>query len=76
MKLGVPQTNIKELLNDKLSNLTNCICCEDLDSAYSLAEQESEKGDLILLSPGCSSTDMFSDYRERGDRFKELIQRT
>ena len=66
----------KELLNDKLSNLTNCICCEDLDSAYSLAEQESEKGDLILLSPGCSSTDMFSDYRKRGDRFKELIQRT
>ena len=66
----------KELLNDKLSNLTNCICCEDLDSAYSLAEQESEKGDLILLSPGCSSTDMFSDYRQRGNRFKELIQRT
>ena len=40
------------------------------------AVKESEKGDLILLSPGCSSTDMFSDYRERGDRFKELIQRT
>ena len=64
----------KELLKEKLSNLTSCICCDNLDSAYSLAKQASEKGDLILLSPGCSSTDMFKDYQERGNRFKELIK--
>ena len=64
----------KERLKQKLSNLTSCVCCDDLDSAYSLAEQESEKGDLILLSPGCSSTDMFKDYQERGNRFKELMK--
>ena len=64
----------KELLKEKLSNLTSCICCDDLDSAYSLANKESQIGDLVLLSPACSSTDMFEDYRERGLRFKELVK--
>lgn len=66
----------KELLKEKLSNLTSCICCDDLDSAYSLANEESQIGDLVLLSPACSSTDMFEDYRERGHRFKELVKRS
>ncbi len=64
----------KEILKEKLSNITSCFCCDDLDSAYSLAKKESKKGDLILLSPACSSTDMFADYRERGNRFKGLIK--
>ena len=59
-----------------LSHFTNCISCDDLDSAYSLAKEESKMGDLVLLSPACSSTDMFTDYRERGLAFKELVKRT
>jgi len=47
-----------------------------LDSAYSLAKEESKMGDLVLLSPACSSTDMFADYRERGLAFKELVKRS
>ncbi len=63
----------KESIKELLSDFTNCICCNDLDSAYSLAKEESQIGDLVLLSPACSSTDMFEDYRERGRRFKELV---
>tara|TARA_Y100001970_G_scaffold102665_1_gene128898 strand:+ start:97 stop:1383 length:1287 start_codon:yes stop_codon:yes gene_type:complete len=69
---GKDKDQIKELL----SSFTNCISCADLDSAYSLAKEESKIGDLVLLSPACSSTDMFEDYRERGLAFKELVKRS
>jgi len=66
----------KVLIKELLSHFTNCVSCADLDSAYSLAKEESGIGDLVLLSPACSSTDMFEDYQERGLRFKELVRRS
>ena len=66
----------KNIIKELLSNFTNCVSCDDLDSAYSLAKKKSQIGDLVLLSPACSSTDMFEDYRERGRRFKELVKRS
>jgi len=66
----------KNIIKELLSNFTNCVSCDDLDSAYSLAKKKSQIGDLVLLSPACSSTDMFEDYRERGLRFKELVKQS
>ncbi|MGR3302765.1 MAG: UDP-N-acetylmuramoyl-L-alanine--D-glutamate ligase [Candidatus Scalindua sp.] len=42
---------------------------ESVRKAYEIAEA----GDVVLLSPACASYGMFTNYEERGKRFKELV---
>lgn len=46
---------------------------ESLTAALLCAQRNACAGDVILLSPGCSSFDMFSDFEHRGRVFKELV---
>jgi UDP-N-acetylmuramoylalanine--D-glutamate ligase len=39
-----------------------------------LAWQEAKRGDVVLLSPGCASYDMFLDYKDRGFQFKKYVK--
>tara|TARA_R110002111_G_scaffold153375_1_gene220144 strand:+ start:95942 stop:97375 length:1434 start_codon:yes stop_codon:yes gene_type:complete len=43
--------------------------------AFEWAFQQSDPGDVILLSPGCASYGWFSSFVERGERFTEQFQR-
>lgn len=47
--------------------------CRSLDEAVQYAARVSQEGDIVVLSPGCSSFDMFSGYEERGERFAGLV---
>ena len=47
----------------------------DMDDAVRRAFRLAERGDAVLLSPACSSFDMFKSYAERGDRFSDAVVR-
>jgi UDP-N-acetylmuramoylalanine--D-glutamate ligase len=42
------------------------------EDAVRRARELAHPGDAVLLSPACSSFDMFANYEERGRRFAEL----
>jgi UDP-N-acetylmuramoylalanine--D-glutamate ligase len=44
-----------------------------LKEAVERAKKEAKAGEIVLLSPGCSSYDMFRDYAERGEEFKKFV---
>lgn len=43
------------------------------DEAVHTAARYAQPGDQVLLSPGCSSLDMFPHFEARGERFKALV---
>lgn len=46
---------------------------ETMREAVSMARQSAVKGDTVLLSPMCSSFDMFKDYKDRGETFHAAV---
>lgn len=46
----------------------------DLEEAVNAAAACAEAGDVVLLSPACSSFDAYGSFEQRGDHFRELIR--
>lgn len=45
-----------------------------LEEAVQKADDMAMSGDVVLLSPGCASFDMFENFEDRGDQFKNLVK--
>lgn len=68
--IGEAARGMREALGSKLKTFMADNMEEAVEHAWHLASE----GDMILLSPACSSFDMFSNYSERGDAFKEAAR--
>jgi UDP-N-acetylmuramoylalanine--D-glutamate ligase len=44
------------------------------DEAVARAYSISSKGDVVLLSPACASFDLFKNYEDRGNQFKNAVK--
>jgi len=64
----------KEIIAKALGTLTETVLVDDMEVAVRDAHQHAQPGDVVLLSPACSSFDMFRDYAERGRVFKSVVE--
>ncbi len=63
----------KELILTVLRDAVRSTSVMDLKEALELAQNCSQPGDVVLLSPGCASFDQFKNFEERGDHFRSLV---
>lgn len=65
----------KERINRDIGDYSETFLIGTFEEAVLIAYQKSRINDTVLLSPGASSFDMFDSYEERGNYFKEIVQR-
>lgn len=69
---------IGEAKDNIYNDLHNYVTVEKVNSfedAIYTAFRRAERGDIVLLSPACSSFDMFTSYAERGEKFIEIVRK-
>jgi UDP-N-acetylmuramoylalanine--D-glutamate ligase len=64
----------KSVIAAALGHLTETVIVENLADAVREAAAAARPGDVVLLSPACSSFDQFQNYAERGKVFKALVE--
>jgi UDP-N-acetylmuramoylalanine--D-glutamate ligase len=57
-----------------LAGVAPVIIAPDMEAAVAQAVTQSRAGDRVLLSPACSSLDMYNSYAERGDHFMSVVR--
>ncbi len=63
----------KEVIEKALGAVTETHKVSDLGEAVAFSMSKASAGDVVMLSPGCASFDMFKDFEDRGKKFKEAV---
>lgn len=71
--MGEAGNDIKSVLEDTCKEGVQT--ASEMEEAVRLAYRAAAPGDVVLLSPGCSSFDMYSSYAERGEAFCIAVER-
>ena len=69
--LGVDNKKIIETFSPIIDLIVET---ESMDEAVKISRKIAEKKDNVLLSPACASFDLFKDYEDRGNQFKEAVR--
>ena len=63
----------KELIREAIGTALPVRVAASMDEAVAVSAELARPGDAVLLSPACSSFDMFRDYKDRGDAFVRSV---
>jgi UDP-N-acetylmuramoylalanine--D-glutamate ligase len=69
--MGTENRKIHEAFGDYVSLMVNTANAQD---AVQAAFHFASKGDVVLLSPACASFDLFKNYEDRGNQFKQAVK--
>jgi UDP-N-acetylmuramoylalanine--D-glutamate ligase len=61
------------LIASALGDLAPTIAAASMAQAVKQAQQAASAGEIVLLSPGCASFDMYDNYAQRGDDFRQEV---
>ncbi|MBQ7257975.1 MAG: UDP-N-acetylmuramoyl-L-alanine--D-glutamate ligase [Abditibacteriota bacterium] len=67
----------RDMIEEKLTALeyTSCEKAATLEEAVLMAKERAASGDVVVLTPGCASFDMFKSFEDRGDQFKSIVEK-
>ena len=57
------------------AGFTNITMAADMEECVAIAWKKAQPGDVVLLSPACASWDMYDNFEQRGDHFRECVQK-
>ncbi len=70
--LGLDNQKLKEAFSNIVDSL---IEVQSMEEAVQQSKLLAESGDTVLLSPACASFDLFKNYEDRGEKFKEEVMK-
>ncbi len=71
--MGATAAKIK--LTAERMGYTHTIIMKDMEDCVREAARLAVPGDCVLLSPACASWDMYDNFEQRGDHFKDCVER-
>jgi len=69
--LGVDNEKIKATFSSMVEKIVET---DSMEAAIEKSREMAQSGDQILLSPACSSFDLFKNYRDRGEQFTKIVK--
>lgn len=69
--LGLDNEKLKDAFGNVVDLMVETFAMEE---AVKVAYKIAERGDTVLLSPACASFDLFENYEDRGNQFKNAIK--
>ena len=76
--MGQTSGKIFDVVKEELENQNkelNIYMCESLEQTVELARKVTKKGQIVLFSPASASFDLFKNFADRGNQFKNLVDK-